>query len=302
MYTITVHWADPYYKNLLFSLINIKNPLGIANLILVDSSDEDPFSASGSEYSASSEDTETSSEDDTCVIEEYDTSEQENIKTPLKKIKPLKTPSKNIQKKSQHNYVIKTDEYFSNQSQKKAQTSNHTLDKLNTPRLSQDQLQVLLKNMKISKEHEQCITTFSDNYKSYFHKWLYLLHEDFNILLYGLGSKRNILQQFHAECLSDMPVIVINGFFPSLTLKDIIDAIIIDILGRRESISNLLEACDLIAQEFKMFPSNHLYLIIHNIEGDMLRNTKIQTALSKLAVVKNIHLIASIDHINAPLS
>ncbi len=44
------------------------------------------------------------------------------------------------------------------------------------------------------------------------------------------------------------------------------------------------------------------YLVIHNIDGTMLRGEKIQMILSLLAAIRGFHIIASIDHINAPLS
>lgn len=48
-------------------------------------------------------------------------------------------------------------------------------------------------------------------------------------------------------------------------------------------------------------PDHHLYLIMHNIDGPMLRGEKNQQALGQLASIPNMHLLASIDHINAPL-
>jgi origin recognition complex subunit 2 len=45
----------------------------------------------------------------------------------------------------------------------------------------------------------------------------------------------------------------------------------------------------------------NLVLLIHNIDGPSLRNAKAQSLLSVLADTPNIRLIASIDHINAPL-
>lgn len=44
-----------------------------------------------------------------------------------------------------------------------------------------------------------------------------------------------------------------------------------------------------------------LFLIIHNIDGMMLRNAKAQTVLASISKIKNVHTIATIDHINAPL-
>jgi len=44
-----------------------------------------------------------------------------------------------------------------------------------------------------------------------------------------------------------------------------------------------------------------VFIIIHNIDGSMLRSKKTQTILSLLAEVNALHVIASVDHINAPL-
>ena len=45
----------------------------------------------------------------------------------------------------------------------------------------------------------------------------------------------------------------------------------------------------------------YLYLIIHNLDGLALRSDKIQGSLAKLASCNRIRLVASIDHVNAPL-
>ena len=49
-------------------------------------------------------------------------------------------------------------------------------------------------------------------------------------------------------------------------------------------------------------PGDPLFLLIHNLDGPMLRASKTQAVLARLAQTPNVHLIASIDHINAPLS
>lgn len=43
----------------------------------------------------------------------------------------------------------------------------------------------------------------------------------FNILLYGLGSKKLLLEKFRTSMLSDSMHLVVNGFFPSITLKSV---------------------------------------------------------------------------------
>ncbi|XP_058443338.1 origin recognition complex subunit 2 [Malaya genurostris] len=198
-------------------------------------------------------------------------------------------------------YVLQSDDYFATHSNSKVVTSDHTLDRLNTPRLPHDQLFRLLGELRSSTEHEKSIQELHEEYESYFNKWLFLMNEGFNILLYGLGSKRNLLQAFHRKVLANQPVIVINGFFPTLTVKDVLDAITGDILDLNIHSSNFHELVDIIEEEFSYLPDTHLFLIVHNLDGTMLRNSKAQNVLARLAKIDNIHLLASIDHINTPL-
>jgi origin recognition complex subunit 2 len=202
--------------------------------------------------------------------------------------------------KSDFNYVLQSDDYFTSAATK-TKTSNHTLDRLKNPRLPHDQLVKLLSNMQLSKEHQRAVKSLNKDHKSFFNKWLTLFDENYTVLLHGLGSKRNLLQSFHKEMLAEEHVIVINGFFPSLTVKDILDAVWVDILEKPVIGGNLHEIVNLIDDELKRIPALHIFLMIHNIDGPMLRNDKSQSILSRLANVKNLHLIASIDHINTPL-
>lgn len=258
-----------------------------------DSSGAD-FSDSGSEYVNSDEESETEVTSESSESSENETEQSKNTR---KVVSKQSLQSKKVNNKS---YTIKTDDYFSNHTTKKILTSNHTLDKLETPRLPQDQLQKLLSKMKLGSEHETAINKLVSSNYSYFDKWMYLMHENINILLYGLGSKKEILDTFHEKYLKKLPTIVVNGFFPSLSIKDVLDGIIINLLELKENPANVYEACDLIEREFNYILDTHLYLIIHNI--DMMRSGKAQSVFARLAAVSNIHLIASIDHINAPLS
>ncbi|XP_030761209.1 origin recognition complex subunit 2 [Sitophilus oryzae] len=265
------------------------------------------FEDSGSEFEApsGSESSDSDiSDEETGPDSESSSSGKEELKKPVQDIQfsdaKVQVSSRGRRIKANTKYTIDTEEYFANTSSK-IKTSNNTLDKLETPRLAQYQLQKLLSDMKLSKEHTCCINKLSETNEMHFKKWLFVLNQNFNILLYGLGSKKNILTKFHTECLKDMPVIVVNGFFPTLSIKNILDSIIVDLLELSENPSNPNDACDLIVKEFKKIPQSHLYLLVHNIDGETLRSPKIQLILSQLAAVENIHLIATIDHINAPL-
>jgi origin recognition complex subunit 2 len=62
-----------------------------------------------------------------------------------------------------------------------------------------------------------------------------------------------------------------------------------------------VECCDLIVESYKHNTSDTLYMLVNNLDGIMLQGDKCQAILARLASVPNIHLIATIDHINAPL-
>lgn len=48
--------------------------------------------------------------------------------------------------------------------------------------------------------------------------------------------------------------------------------------------------------------SLELYVLIHNLDSQMLRGERSQQILAQLSSLPSVYLIASIDHINAPLS
>ncbi|XP_017780147.1 PREDICTED: origin recognition complex subunit 2 [Nicrophorus vespilloides] len=280
---------------------------GIKSSIAEDFSSDggEAYENTASDYSASESESSNSDSSEDVDVEDISDGGGETVKAPAMKglvARIQKESGSRTSKKSTSEYVIRTEEYFSNNATKKSTTSNHTLSKLKTPRLNQEELQRLLKKTAVSEEHRSSICNFGEECKDNFNRWICLLHENFNLLFYGLGSKRNVLHEFHELVLKDQPVLVVNGFFPSLTLKDILDAITHDMLQMQgESFANVFSNCEAIVDAFAEIPDQHLYLLVHNIDGDMLRNHKAQAALAMLASARNIHLVASIDHINAPL-
>ncbi|KAG5670486.1 hypothetical protein PVAND_000748 [Polypedilum vanderplanki] len=263
-----------------------------------DDSDED-FKPNDSDESSSEEE-----QSDDQSSSDNEIKEEPKKRTQTVHLQTVQTSSTGLRRskrnKTDYQYILQSDDFFSSHSTKN-KTSDHTLDRLKTPRLPHDELLKLLTKMQVSKDHEQSMKEMNEEFKTYFDKWLTLFDEGFSILLHGLGSKRNLLQAFHKEKLEHEHVLVVNGFFPSLTIKDILDPIVNDLLELAVSNSNPHEVVNIIEEEMKRTPSLHVYLIIHNIDGTMLRNDKAQSVLSRLSSIKNIHMIASIDHINSPL-
>jgi origin recognition complex subunit 2 len=46
---------------------------------------------------------------------------------------------------------------------------------------------------------------------------------------------------------------------------------------------------------------DHVCLLIHNIDGPALRDAESQQCLAQLSCCPHVHIVASIDHVNAPL-
>lgn len=78
-----------------------------------------------------------------------------------------------------------------------------------------------------------------------------------------------------------------------------------DVLKRKGNFRTLHEQCDWIEQTLaeggKADIPPRVYVVIHNIDGAALRAPHAQEAFSMLAAIPQIHLIASVDHVNAPL-
>ncbi|KAI9482929.1 MAG: origin recognition complex subunit 2-domain-containing protein [Benjaminiella poitrasii] len=180
-----------------------------------------------------------------------------------------------------------------------SKTSNNTLSKL--PVLEPQEFHQILQDA--PTKHAEEIAVLSEMHKQHYLQWYFELCSGFNLVFYGYGSKRNLLNEFAQTCLTDGPMIVVNGFFPSISIKDILLKITAGALGLTGPTGSIQDhvkfICSYFSDEDRDYES--LYILIHNLDGANLRNERAQTALSMLASAKNIHLIASVDHINAGL-
>ncbi|XP_074622834.1 origin recognition complex subunit 2-like isoform X2 [Acropora palmata] len=249
--------------------------------------------------------------------------------------------------------------YFDQQSSK-CVTSDRTLTNQNIPRM--DQQKLLSHLNQVCRSHPRERFDLYHKLQNFFDKWMFQLRNSFNILLYGLGSKRVLLDQFRSTKLTFHLQVVVNGFFPSLTIKDVLNIITDEVLMHDGSFKSVSDQCNYIKQAFANDKDlEELFVIVHNIDGCMLRSKKTvkeceseatkcekclagnthvhayvgaenakleqlsqtgwhskcniqpdsysqllferlnQTILSLLAEIEAIHIIASIDHINAPL-
>ncbi|NXX81176.1 ORC2 protein, partial [Urocolius indicus] len=254
-----------------------------------------PYLESETEYSAS-------------CSEEEDEEDQKEVNTVLSGRKtPAKTkaastpPPKNTLTKKNNDDKMNNlvEEYFEAHSSSKVLTSDRTLQKLQKRRLNQQTLHDLLKEAPLAYADE--IKELNQQHKSLFSKWMLQLNLGFNIVLYGLGSKRDLLEKFRTSVLQDSVHLVVNGYFPSITVKCILNSITEDVLDHIGTFRSPLDQLEFIIKRFKEDSSLELYVLIHNLDSQMLRGERSQQILAQLSSLPGIYLIASIDHINAPL-
>ncbi|XP_034810678.1 origin recognition complex subunit 2 isoform X2 [Pan paniscus] len=191
------------------------------------------------------------------------------------------------------------EEYFEAHSSSKVLTSDRTLQKLKRAKLDQQTLRNLLS--KVSPSFSAELKQLNQQYEKLFHKWMLQLHLGFNIVLYGLGSKRDLLERFRTTMLQDSIHVVINGFFPGISVKSVLNSITEEVLDHMGTFRSILDQLNWIVNKFKEDSSLELFLLIHNLDSQMLRGEKSQQIIGQLSSLHNIYLIASIDHLNAPL-
>ncbi|KAG2607909.1 hypothetical protein PVAP13_4NG297300 [Panicum virgatum] len=136
--------------------------------------------------------------------------------------------------------------------------------------------------------------------------------------MYGFGSKKQLLEEFASTTLTDFTVIVINGYLPSINLKEVI-ATIAEMScdqaqskrkhqpGTRSQLSQPFpsKSFDDIISFLKRQTSDdvddQVCLLIHNIDGPALRDAESQQCLAQVSCCPQIRVAASTDHVNAPL-
>ena len=142
-----------------------------------------------------------------------------------------------------------------------------------------------------------------------FDQWAFELEEEFNICLYGYGSKRSLVMDFaehlHAAAPNSTNIIVVNGYVPTLTLKDILSTICNNVVPKSQAAKLPAQPAallDLIFTTLTDNPSaNPVYLIVHSIDAAPMRKTLTQSTLSRLASHPGISLIATADTLSFPL-
>lgn len=164
--------------------------------------------------------------------------------------------------------------------------------------------------------HGLARTALFNFYGKLYHQWAFEVSQGYSLLVYGVGSKVNILSDFLDYLLDWMytiyeeePVVfVINGYNPGTKLKVVISDIITAVEDQHRAPKYVSEAFPylmkilrrkVVKRKGHVVPT--LVMIVHNIDGPAFRDERSQNYLSQLAALPNVTLLTSTDNINCSL-
>ena len=264
-----------------------------------DDSDISPLEdSSEDEYKAPEENGHDDDEDDDSEEEEDEDEEEEEEQV---RVVP---PSGNLRGVARRRPdpeppAASAEDYFSLHSAT-GPTSNHTLSRLSEPRLSGAALRALLDSRPTDHATERA--ALHTDIELMFPHWMAALSHGFNVLLHGLGSKRHVLERLRRQHLRRRLHMVVSGYHPSVTPRELLQTLLEEALGERAPPTKPEAQLEMAERRLSAPGAPPLFLLIHNLDGPMMRTERMQQTLARLAQLPRVHVLASVDHINAPLT
>ncbi|KHJ46813.1 clathrin adaptor complex small chain [Trichuris suis] len=140
--------------------------------------------------------------------------------------------------------------------------------------------------------------------------WMLYLSQRFNLLLYGYGSKAELLERFCKKELDGRYThFLIKGYEPQLNLCKALRVLAenLNLLSRRRreqatTITSAARMADLIRNGIaKLKEPIDVVILIPSLDGIALRTMTNRQAIYLLSEIPEIHLIASVDHRNSAI-
>ena len=163
------------------------------------------------------------------------------------------------------------DNYFQLTS-RSARTSSAVFSQLVEP-LTPEEYSSHLRKIQSSSEFKSLrasIDKLEECHVEYFPMFLSELAAGFNLLFYGYGSKRKVLNRLAQRCTKHGPVVVVNAFFPAFTFKNLLSSIekTLDISSLPLHGSGPDAQCRRILDHISSSSKNkRLFMVIHNIDS-----------------------------------
>ena len=195
--------------------------------------------------------------------------------------------------------------YFFQNRLGRIKSSSHTLSSL--PLLTHEQCHNELRQYK--DPHFSSLRFLQSLHSRSFPQWSFELTQSFNICLYGYGSKRCLVTAFadylHSLAPSAPPlVIMVNGYTPTLTLRQILILIasqISEIMPLKLPSQPVEAVSTLTTYLMSHPPETPVHLFVNSLDAPPLRRAPTPTLLAQLAASPHIKLLATCDQPNFPL-
>ncbi|XP_031119845.1 origin of replication complex subunit 2 [Ipomoea triloba] len=172
----------------------------------------------------------------------------------------------------------------------------------------------------IEPKHEKEIEDLMKSYRSSYSEWKFVLRCGFGLLMHGFGSKKALIEDFASSTLTEYSVVVINGYLPSINLKQVVITLAELLWDQLKTLQKTTSG----SQSKNQQPFNtrsvdsllgflhephvdvndeecFVCIVVHNIDGPGLREPDNQQCLARIASCSHVRMVASIDNINAPL-
>ncbi|RDL35356.1 uncharacterized protein BP5553_07287 [Venustampulla echinocandica] len=156
--------------------------------------------------------------------------------------------------------------------------------------------------------HVNDLNTLQELHAKSFNQWQFELSQDFNICVYGWGSKRSLLMRFADHIYKSQinqksaKIVVVNGYVHTLTIRDVLNTIASAVSGPDQKLGSqpaeMLESIIALLEEDK---TQDVTVIVHSIDRMPLRRPASQVILSRLSAHPQVHLVTSADHPSFPL-
>jgi origin recognition complex subunit 2 len=196
------------------------------------------------------------------------------------------------------------EKYFFQNRGGRPKTSNNNLSSL----ALLDHEEYFSRSRNLKDPHAADIDYLESIHVSSFNQWQFELSQDFNLCVYGWGSKRSLLMKFadhiykSREENSKAHIVVVNGYVHSLTIKDVLNTVASAISSGPQKLgSQPAEMLENLISLLEEDSDQSITLIIHSLDRLPFRRPTTQTILARLSSHPQIHLVASADHPNFPL-
>ena len=190
----------------------------------------------------------------------------------------------------------------------RVKTSNNTL--FSVPLLTHEEY-----HEQISAYQDPNAEAYETLYQIHTHsfpQWRFELSQDFNICLYGYGSKRRLVTDFakylHEHLSSPPQILIVNGYTPTTTLRTVFTtlATLVYNCKSNELPSSLgSQPRDILASLLTHLtghpPTQPIYIFINSLDAAPLRRSPTPSLLAQLAAHPSIHMLATCDTPNFPL-